>query len=140
MITVKNIAEIIQEVTSVNLKDIYAGKRERKTSYARALLYHIAYEVASISKSRIARAVGVDHTSVIIALRKSKDMIEKDPSCQHAKNYDAAYKIIMDKYGKDIIHRIDKLKCRELMEEIELIQFALKRVTEELDSISFIRN
>lgn len=140
MITVKNIAEIVHEVTSADIKDIFSSKRDRATSYARALVIHLSYEIVSINKSRIARSLGIDHSTVFVALRKSKALIEKDPSCLHAEHFDKAYKLIMDRYSKDIILRIDKLKCKELMEELEIVQFALKRIMEELESISFIRS
>lgn len=140
MITVKNIAEIVKEVTFVDIKDVFSAKRDRVTSYARALVIHLAYDVASISKSRIARSLGMDHSTVIVALKKSKDRIANDPDCLHAEHFEKAYRILIDRYSKDIIMRIDKLKCKELMEELELVQFALRRIMEEMDSISFIRS
>jgi len=139
MITVKNVAEIVSEVTGVEVRDIFAKKRDRVTSWSRALVIHLSFEIVSINKSRIARSLGVDHTTVIVGLRKSKDLIDKEPNGLHAEHFDKSYKIIMDKYSKDIVMRIDKLKCKELMDELSLVQFALRRIMEELDSLSFIR-
>jgi len=140
MITVKNIADIVAEVTCTEINDIFAKKRDRVTTYARALTVHLSYDVASIGKSRIARSLGVDHSTVIVALQKSKDIIAKDPDCLQAEHYDKAYKLIVSRYSKDIINRIDKLKCKELMDELALVQFSLKRIMEELETISFIRD
>ena len=103
MITVKNIADIVAEVTCTEINDIFAKKRDRVTTYARALTVHLSYDVASIG-------------------------------------YDKAYKLIVTRYSKDIVNRIDKLKCKELMDEMALVQFALKRIMEELETISFIRD
>lgn len=140
MITVKNVAEIVSMVTSVPLNDIFTKKRDRPTSYARALVAHLSYDVAAINKSRIARSLGVDHSTVFVALQKSKDLVAKNPESLQATHFDQAYKILIDRYSKDIVMRIDKLKCKELLDEMALVQFALKRIMEELETISFIRD
>jgi hypothetical protein len=140
MITVKNVADVVADVTCTEVNDIFAKKRDRVTSYARALTVHLAYDVMAIGKSRIARSLGVDHSTVIVGLKKSKDLIAKDPDCLHAEHFDKAHKLLVNRYSKDIVNRIDKLKCKELIDELALVQFALKRIMEELQTVSFIRD
>lgn len=78
-ITLENIQKIVAEYYSIRVADLHSKRRNRQITRPRQLAMMLAKELTSKSLPDIGDAFGGrDHTTVLHACRKVKELIEED--------------------------------------------------------------
>ena len=79
LITIENIIKTVSEYHKIKLADLLSNNRSRTFTRPRQIAMALAKELTSHSLPEIGVAVGGrDHTTVLHACRKIKELVEKD--------------------------------------------------------------
>ncbi|MGE0707056.1 MAG: chromosomal replication initiator protein DnaA [Planctomycetota bacterium] len=83
-VSMKDICDVVVDRLKVKLSDMQSKKRTKRVTFPRQLCMHLARELTDLTLADIgAHFGGRDHTTVIYAIERIQERIQKDPEVSH---------------------------------------------------------